>query len=248
MDRTYVVGFLIILLFLASGSCQESRGKGYLPPVLTPNEPAQSGEEAPQVPKPPAPAPSPDDDRTVLVVAPRAPRESLPYQRDLIRNARAVWGMMAPIATFAGQIHQESTWRADIVSHAGAEGLAQFMPATAKWIAGAYPQELGENQPRNPSWALRGLVRYDKHLWDRQAKWNTECDRMKFTLSDYNGGSGWRMKRQQRSSDPGSFEITGIINPGITSGNQRENQEYPQRIIHRWQPLYQPWGPGVKCP
>jgi soluble lytic murein transglycosylase-like protein len=179
------------------------------------------------------------------VLDPRVPRDALKYRNDLIRNARSVWGMEAPIATFAGQIHQESTWRADVRSHAGASGLAQFMPRTSDWISGLYGAELGENQPLNPAWALRALVRYDKHLWDRVAPFDSECDRMLFALSDYNGGSGWRIKRQNRSLDPGNFGVTGVINPGITAGNQRENEEYPLRIVNRWQPLYLSWGGGV---
>ena len=54
-------------------------------------------------------------------------------------------------------------------------------------------------------------------------------------------------KRQARSPEPGRFEVTGRINPGITPGNQRENEEYPLRIVHRWQPLYESWGAGIVC-
>ena len=183
----------------------------------------------------------------VPALDPRVPRDAYQYRRALIGNARAVWGMHVPVATFAGQVHQESMWRADAVSRVGAAGLAQFMPRTADWISGLYRDELGENTPLNPAWALRGLVRYDRHLWDRVRPFDTDCDRMQFALADYNGGSGWRMKRQARSPEPGRFEVTGRINPGITPGNQRENEEYPLRIVHRWQPLYESWGAGIVC-
>ena len=59
------------------------------------------------------------------------PAQAERYRALLIREARVVWGMDAPVATFAAQIHQESMWRSDAVSRAGAQGLAQFMPKAA---------------------------------------------------------------------------------------------------------------------
>ncbi len=44
------------------------------------------------------------------------------------------WGLNAPVSVFAAQIHTESWWRNDTVSGAGAQGLAQFMPSTARWL------------------------------------------------------------------------------------------------------------------
>ncbi len=173
------------------------------------------------------------------------PREALRYRNDLIRNARAVWGLSAPVATFAGQIHQESGFRSDARSRVGAGGLAQFMPSTAKWISGAYRDELGANDPFNPSWALRALVRYDRFLYDRVRAADSSCDRMLFALSGYNGGAGRVNQRQALSSEPGNFGVTSTINPGIHPANQRENADYPVRIVFRWQPLYVSWGPGV---
>lgn len=38
------------------------------------------------------------------------PRAALQYRGQLIREARAVWGMEAPVAIFAAQIHTESNW------------------------------------------------------------------------------------------------------------------------------------------
>jgi len=41
------------------------------------------------------------------------PREAELHRRVLTREAQAQWGLQAPVARFAGQIHQESGWRAD---------------------------------------------------------------------------------------------------------------------------------------
>lgn len=175
------------------------------------------------------------------------PQEAYRYRRELIGNARAVWGLTAPVATFAAQIHQESTWKADARSRVGASGLAQFMPDTATWISGVYRDELGANQPLNPAWAMRALVRYDRFLYDRVRVADSQCDRMLFALSAYNGGAGRVNQRQRLSPDPGNYGVTGTINPGISEGNQLENESYGPRIVTRWQPLYiaAGWGIGV---
>lgn len=177
------------------------------------------------------------------------PREAQHYQRDLTRNARYVWGIDAPVATFAAQIHQESRWRPNAQSQVGAEGLAQFMPATGEWIAGAY--KLGDAQPYNPSWAMRALITYDRHLWDRVKAANA-CGRMAMTLSAYNGGLGWVYRDQQLAAKSGLdrtrwFNQVERVNAGRSDANWRENRGYPRNILLRWQPIYTSWGGGVAC-
>jgi hypothetical protein len=177
------------------------------------------------------------------------PREAVQYQRDLIRNARFAWGIDAPVATFAAQIHQESRWRPAAVSPVGAAGLAQFMPATATWISGAY--RMGAAEPYNPAWALRALVTYDRHLWDR-IKAADSCSRMAMTLSAYNGGLGWVYRDQQLAArsqiDRGRwFGHVELVNAGRSQAAIRENRGYPRNILMRWQPIYANWGGGITC-
>ena len=81
------------------------------------------------------------------IASAQVPNESLRYRRELMRNGNAIWGMGSPTATFAAQIHQESGWNPDAVSYAGAQGMAQFMPSTANWIADAYRHYLGDKDP-----------------------------------------------------------------------------------------------------
>src|SRR5690554_3332836 len=63
------------------------------------------------------------------------PRNAEAYQADLTRVARFHYGLNAPVATLAGLVHQESSWRSDAQSPVGAQGLTQFMPDTTTWIA-----------------------------------------------------------------------------------------------------------------
>lgn len=172
------------------------------------------------------------------------------YRRDLIRNARVVWGLTAPTATFGAQIAQESAWRPDAVSHVGARGLAQFMPATADWIAGLY-DDLADNEPHNPAWAIRALVRYDKHLWDRVDGAVDDCERMAMTLAGYNGGPGWvvrdRALAESKGLDPARwFGSVETVNAGRARWAWDENRGYPRRILHTLEPRYAAAGWGIK--
>ncbi len=177
------------------------------------------------------------------------PRAAEQYRRTLVRSAHAEWGLSAPIATFAAQVHQESRWRADARSPVGAQGLAQFMPGTAEWIAGLYPAALGANQPYNAGWALRALVTYDRWLYDRNQA-SSECDRWAFVLSAYNGGQGWVNRDRRLASASGAdqlawFDSVERFNAGRSAANFRENRNYPRLILLRYERIYLQWGDGV---
>lgn len=180
------------------------------------------------------------------------PVDAKQYQRELTRNSRAIFGLDAPVALFAAQIHQESAWQVNAKSYVGAQGLAQFMPATSEWISGVYSKSLGDNQPFNPSWSLRALVQYNYWLYQRIHNTATDCDRWAFTLSAYNGGLGWVNRDRKKASSLGLnsayyWGVVETVNAGRSAANFKENRGYPQRIIYRWQPIYigDGWGLGV---
>lgn len=179
-----------------------------------------------------------------VIVSAQIPDNALRYKRDLMRNANAIWGIGAPIPTFAAQIHQESNWNPDAVSRVGAQGMAQFMPGTSNWIGDLYRHYLGTKEPYNPIWAIRAMVTYDQFLYQRVTAINS-CEQMAFALAAYNGGLGWTNKRKQLSQQPlKCLNSTCDINPGITPANQKENQEYPRRILLKHEPLYVSQGFG----
>ena len=188
---------------------------------------------APAPAKPAAPAAAP----TVRGI----PQNALRLRAELTRNARAVWGLDAPVSTFAAQVHQESGWRADAKSPVGAQGMAQFMPATADWIARLYP-ELATREPYNPSWAMRALVTYDRYLWDRLDA-ASPCDRMAMALSAYNGGLGWVRRDATLAAGQGLapdrwWDNIETVNAGRSAGNWNENRGYPRRILRTLSPRY----------
>ena len=181
------------------------------------------------------------------------PKAADQHRATLIRTAHAVWGLDAPVAVFAGQIHAESRWNPNAKSHAGAEGLAQFMPATAAWLPSIAP-ETGKPLPYNPGWAIRALVTYDLWLWKRTQADN-DYEQMAFTLSKYNGGET-RLNREMRMAEvngysPGRwFGHVERFNAGRSASNKRENQEYPRKILQDFQWRYADagWGAGLPEP
>lgn len=156
------------------------------------------------------------------------------YRRDLTRQARMVWGLDAPIATFAAQIHQESAWRPDARSPY-AHGLAQFTPATADWIAELDPL-LASADTGNPIWALRALVTYDRWLFERLP--GDDCPRMHLALRAYNGGLVYIKREIATGKACRAFRAEWAC---------RENLDYPVRILNRNEPAYVEagWGRGV---
>lgn len=185
----------------------------------------------------------------VALAAPVIPQQAQKHRALLTREARAQWGMDAPVATFAAQIHQESAWRENAVSKAGAQGLAQFMPATARWLPEVAPAT-GEPMPFSPSWAIRAMVTYDRWLFRRIVAW-TDCDRWAFALSAYNGGLGWVQRdkavTRAKGMDPNTYTHVAMHNAGRSAANFKENRGYPTRILGPLTNLYRAagWGKGA---
>lgn len=175
-----------------------------------------------------------------LLAFAQVPRDAYRHRAELTRNARMIWGLDAPVATFAAQIHQESRWHEAAVSPAGALGVAQFMPATARWLGAVYAA-LGHGDPANPAWAMRALVTYDKHLYDR-ADAVTRCERFWKALWGYNGGDGWVRRDEALAAragrDPRKVADVEPFNAGRSASAFAENRGYPRAILLKFEPLY----------
>lgn len=178
------------------------------------------------------------------------PRAAAQHKATLTRAAHAYWGLNAPVSVFAAQIHTESWWRNDTVSHVGAQGLAQFMPATAAWLPTVMP-ETGKPAPFNPGWSIKALCAYDRWLWERVGAWS-DFERMAFTLSAYNGGHGWVLRDKAKARKLGKddrrwFNHVENVNSGRSRAAFAENRQYPRRILQERQQVYAKagWGPGI---
>lgn len=179
-------------------------------------------------------------------LAQEAPRAAQPYRQQLVRAAHTQWGLDAPIAALAAQVHQESGWRPTAVSRVGARGLAQFMPATAAWWCELNSLPPEECQPENPTWALRALVGYDKFLFDQAPARYTTYDRLWVALRGYNGGLGhWNAEaRASGARQPSRQQVDAACGMARRAAvHCAENLAYPAHILGPLQRLYASWGP-----
>nr|WP_074218884.1 lytic transglycosylase domain-containing protein [Rhodovulum sp. ES.010] len=95
------------------------------------------------------------------------------YRGEFLDHARAAARRHGvPEDLFLRLVQQESAWNPQAVSHKGAIGLAQLMPATAR--------RLGVN-PRDPRQNLDGGARYLRTQYDRFRSW-------RLALAAYNAG------------------------------------------------------------
>ncbi|MGY4316564.1 lytic transglycosylase domain-containing protein [Bradyrhizobium sp. JR3.5] len=91
-----------------------------------------------------------------------------------------------PVAFFARLIWQESRFRSNEVSHAGAQGVAQFMPETAA--------EVGLDDPFDPLKALPASAKLLRKLRD-------DFGNLGLAAAAYNAGSGRVQKRLARRGE-----------------------------------------------
>lgn len=186
----------------------------------------------------------------------RVPPVAATYRLAIEREAARNFGLDAPVARLAAQVHQESGWRADAAS-AYAHGLTQFTPATAKWLPTVCPA-VGAPDPWDPQWALRAQACYMAWLHARVTPYRyagtmTPCTRWNFALRAYNGGEGWlnreRLAAQQAGSDANNWQAVEQYRVRAPWAH-KENVGYPRRILLTLEPAYLAAGwPGVAvCP
>lgn len=107
--------------------------------------------------------------------APSIPRYSGAYKGEYVALAKAAAQRHGiPEDLFLRLVQQESGWNPNAVSHKGATGLAQLMPATA--------QSLGVNM-HDPRENLDGGARYLRRMYDKFGSW-------RLALAAYNAGPG----------------------------------------------------------
>lgn len=173
-----------------------------------------------------------------------APASALYRHRVEQATARA-WGVQGSPARLAAQLHQESGFRADARSPVGAQGIAQFMPKTATWIATVFPKELASFDPWNAQQAILAAALYDRWLLDRVAVYGggtmSECSRWAFTFRAYNGGetalNRERSLAYKAGVDSNDWHQVAKYRSRADWAH-RENIGYPRRILLVLEPAY----------
>lgn len=126
-----------------------------------------------------------------------------------------------PVGFFVRLIQQESGFNPEVVSSAGAQGVAQFMPKVA--------EEWGLDDPFDPHQALPASARFLRALHQQFGNWG-------LAAAAYNGGMGriqkWLEKRGKLPDETRKYvlNITGHAPEKWASGKlRRVNFTVPQR-------------------
>lgn len=173
-----------------------------------------------------------------------APASAL-YRHRVEQAASRAWGVNASSARLAAQLHQESAFRANARSPVGAQGIAQFMPSTARWIATIYPADLAGFDPWNAQQAILAAALYDRWLFDRVAEYSqgrmSSCSRWAFTFRAYNGGEK-ALNRERALAytsgvDANDWRAVERFRARADWAH-RENTGYPRRILLTLEPAY----------
>lgn len=169
----------------------------------------------------------------------RVPASAALYRHQVEQIAGDVFGVDASAARLAAQIHQESLWRPDARSGVGAQGMAQFMPATGKWLAKKFHAKLGAYDPWDSGWSIRAAAVYDDYLLARNADAASACAHWAFALSAYNGGERALHAEQRAAGAAGNrwFAATATHRARSRSAWQ-QNRDYVRRILTVLEPAY----------
>lgn len=241
----FLAGFLLVAMIAALMGCATQLPTADVEPepvALVSIPLSLPGQPPIAQPAVPAPVPLADTNPAVRV----APASAL-YRHRVEQAVSRAWGVDGNSARLAAQLHQESAFRADARSAVGAQGIAQFMPATAAWMATIYPAELRGFDPWNAQQAILAAALYDKWLYDRVTPLGTgpgeveHCSRWAFALRSYNGGEGWltreRRLAQSRGADPDDW--IAVEPYRVRAGwAHKENIGYPRRILLTLEPAY----------
>ena len=140
---------------------------------------------------------------------------------------------------FLSLVREESNFNRKVVSWAGARGLSQLMPSTARGVAGWLGMSVTQSQLNDPATNLKIGARYLESLFKR-FRGNPHL-----SLAGYNAGEGnvdkWLAKR-------GNVPVDEFVEAIPI----RETREYVKRVLGTYQvyrvlyeegPLYPDWSP-----
>ncbi|HWK55363.1 MAG TPA: transglycosylase SLT domain-containing protein [Hyphomicrobiales bacterium] len=127
------------------------------------------------------------------------------------------------------QLYAESRLIPRAASPAGAQGIAQFMPAT--WAEIAPQLGFGERTPWEPEAAIPCAAFYMARLWREWTAPRPVIDRYLLALASYNAGLGSVLKAQETRGNPALYAdiIKGL--PTVTGARATETITYVRRIM-----------------
>ena len=160
--------------------------------------------------------------------------------RDDIETYTAQYLPTVKPSLIAAQVHQESKWSATAISQAGAAGLLQIMPGTARDIAGTC--HIPGFDRFNPLHSLKGGICYNAQVRKWVGTFTLAEDQNSAMLSGYNGGAGYIIK-QRRAAVAAGLDRAIWKNVVKWCGLYRSRSSCDENMgyapaIRKWQRLY----------
>lgn len=140
----------------------------------------------------------------IVLLVPSIPHSldrCLNYKIDERVQSTKYFGLNFPYQYGIGQLKQESCCRADITAFDAGQGIAQFMPATSKYIQSL----MGENlNPYNPEQAIKMQNFYMYRIHSKENFVNNKPLWIDYQI--YNGGGGTLKKEYIRAGKIGDWD------------------------------------------
>lgn len=152
------------------------------------------------------------------------------YDRQ-IRTAAATWLPGVPWKLWKAQLYQESRLDPFARSPAGAEGLAQFMPATWREITTVMGLGLVDRSMAEPS--IHAGAYYMARLRRQWSAPRPETDRHDLAMASYNAGIGHLLAAQKACGGRALYREIIACLPAITGHHAAETMGYAP-AIRRW--------------
>lgn len=164
-----------------------------------------------------------------LLASPSAWASQFPdaYDRE-IKAAAERWWPGVPWRLWKAQLYQESRLDPLARSPVGAEGIAQFMPATWAEVMKALGWELLDRRLAEPS--IEAGAYYMATL---RKQWVSRDTVHEFAQASYNAGAGNIRRAWRLCERPQSWELTTECLPEITGRHAKETIGYV-RMIRKW--------------
>ena len=174
------------------------------------------------------------------------PPELLGAQRDqvlLLAYPEKYWAEVQGATTtyswdariFHGLVREESNFNRHIVSHAGARGLSQLMPTTAKGVARWMGITVSQDQLHDPKTNLKIGARYFESLVKRYG------GDAYLAMAGYNAGEGNVAKWMERFGNL-------PVDQWVESIPYRESRNYVKRVSQSWQTYHLLYDEGPMFP
>ncbi len=169
---------------------------------------------------------------SVVQLTPAAEARSIPrlYDRQ-IEQAAKTWLPGVPWKLWKAQLYQESRLDPDARSPVGAEGLAQFMPATWREISAAMGVAAVDRRTADAS--IQAGAFYMARLRRNWSSPRPETDRHDLAMASYNAGIGHILAAQRACEMAVLYAQIMACLPQITGRHAAETLGYAP-AIRRW--------------